>query len=99
MTPSLQASHEFCKELSRQQAKNFYYSFLLLPPDRRRSMQALYAFMRRTDDIADEPGDPTAKAQALTDWRNELDNALAGKQPGWPGRYKGAAVATRNSRQ
>ena len=41
--------------VARHKARNFYYGFLLLPPHLRRSMCALYAFMRRTDDLADDP--------------------------------------------
>lgn len=78
-------SHRFCGELSRREAKNFYYAFLLLPRDRRRSMCALYAFMRHTDDLADEPGAPEQKARALESWRHALDSALAGDAGAWPG--------------
>lgn len=81
----LRASYEFCARLSRSEAKNFYYSFLLLPADRRRSMCALYAFLRRTDDLADEPGPVDAKAQSLDTWRRGLDDALDGRPNGWPG--------------
>ncbi len=81
MDARLAASYAFCDKLSRREAKNFYYSFRLLPADRRRSMCALYAFMRHTDDLADEPGDPTAKVEALKAWRRALD----GHPDPWPG--------------
>jgi 15-cis-phytoene synthase len=81
----LRASYDFCAELSRREAKNFYYSFLVLPADRRRSMCALYAFLRRTDDLADAPGPVERKAPALHDWRIGLDEALEGRADGWPG--------------
>jgi phytoene synthase len=42
-------------------------------------MDALYAFMRVTDDLADEPGDNQAKRRALTVWRERLDCALEGR--------------------
>jgi phytoene synthase len=42
-------------------------------------MDALYAFMRVTDDLADEPGDPAAKRAALDRWRADLVAALAGR--------------------
>ena len=48
--------------VARREARNFYPSFLLLPADRRRSMCALYAFMRQTDDLADEPGTVAGQA-------------------------------------
>ena len=47
MTDALAASYAFCDTIARREAKNFYHSFRLLPADRRRSMCALYAFMRR----------------------------------------------------
>jgi 15-cis-phytoene synthase len=85
MDRSLQASYRFCGTVARQQARNFYYAFLLLPPAQRRSMCALYAFLRHTDDLADEPGSPTEKFRALDDWRRELDAALTGRGTAWPG--------------
>ncbi len=92
MNDALRSSYRFCNELSRREARNFYYSFLLLPKERRRSMCALYAFMRRTDDLADQPGEPLAKRSALSAWRSDLDRVLAGDPetlgattPNWPG--------------
>ena len=81
----LRASYAFCERLSIVEAKNFYYSFRLLPSDRRKAMCALYAFLRRTDDIADEPGPIDVKAGALEVWRRSLDDALDGRPDDWPG--------------
>src|SRR5262249_44169517 len=82
---ALRDSYRFCGALSRREARNFYYAFLLLPPGRRRSMCALYAFLRHTDDLADEPGPAEPKAEALESWRRALDAALAGDPAAWPG--------------
>jgi phytoene synthase len=82
---ALRASYRFCGALSRREARNFYYSFLLLPPERRRSMCALYAFMRLSDDLADGPGTAVEKEAALASWRLDLDRALDGQADGWPG--------------
>jgi phytoene synthase len=82
---SLLFSYRFCSGIARREAKNFYHAFLLLPPGRRRSMCALYAFLRRTDDLADEPGPHALKAEALSNWRLDLEAALAGRSPAWPG--------------
>jgi phytoene synthase len=89
MSPGLAASYASCATVARREARNFYPGFLLLPAARRRSMCALYAFLRRSDDLADEPGDEAAKRAALADWRGALGNALAGRDvahdwPGWP---------------
>jgi 15-cis-phytoene synthase len=81
----LRASHDFCVGISRREAKNFYYSFLVLPAERRRAMCALYAFLRRTDDLADAPGPAERKSPALEAWRKGLDDALGGRPGAWPG--------------
>jgi phytoene synthase len=82
---ALKASYRFCSEIARREAKSFYHAFLFLPPRRRRAMCALYAFLRHTDDLADEPGSVAFKAESLRAWRLELDSALAGKDAAWPG--------------
>ncbi len=72
-------SYYYCERLARREAGNFYHAFRLLPRDQRRAMCALYAFMRVSDDLADEPGDPAAKRAALDQWRHQLREALAGR--------------------
>jgi phytoene synthase len=85
MTSVVEESYQFCEVLSKREARNFYWSFRLLPKERRRSMCALYAFMRQSDDLADEPGELNAKRTALEEWRVQLDRALLGEQtPGAP---------------
>jgi phytoene synthase len=42
-------------------------------------MDALYAFLRVSDDLADGPGDPAAKRPELARWRAALGDALAGR--------------------
>jgi phytoene synthase len=43
-----------CRTIARREAKNFYYSFRVLPQHKSDAMCAMYAFMRRADDIADD---------------------------------------------
>ncbi len=55
---SLKRSYDYCREIAKSRARNFYYSFIVLPAERRRAMCAVYAFMRYCDDIVDgEAGD------------------------------------------
>jgi phytoene synthase len=35
---TLESSYAYCEEVARSRAKNFYYSFLLLPRRKRRAM-------------------------------------------------------------
>jgi 15-cis-phytoene synthase len=82
---ALQSSYRFCAVLARREARHFFHAFLLLPRSRRRSMCALYAFLRHTDDLADETGSAERKAEAIDSWRIEFDNALEGRECHWPG--------------
>ena len=81
----LAESYRFCGEIARREARNFYHAFRLLPADRRRSMCALYAFMRRSDDLADCEAPTEEKARSLAEWRRDLDAALDGRDAPWPG--------------
>jgi phytoene synthase len=79
-------SYAWCARVARSQAKNFYYSFLLLSRSRRRAMCAIYAFMRYCDDLSDEEG-VADRGSAIARWRQDLENALngsAGDHPLWP---------------
>ncbi|HWB10076.1 MAG TPA: presqualene diphosphate synthase HpnD [Pirellulales bacterium] len=78
MSATLSASYEDCRRLARRSAKNFYYSFMLLPHDKRRAMCALYAFSRQTDDLGDSAQPVEARRAALADWRHSLDRGLSG---------------------
>ena len=78
MTPQ-----EYCQEKAASSGSSFYYSFLFLPPERRRAITALYAFCREVDDVVDECLDPHIAATKLAWWRDELDRLYA-NQPGHP---------------
>ena len=51
----LAMAYSVCRGITRTNAKNFYYAFLVLPKRKRQALCAVYAFMRRCDDIADDP--------------------------------------------
>jgi phytoene synthase len=80
----LTQSYRHCHDVARSRARNFYYSFVLLPHEQKNAMCAIYAFMRYCDDLSDEPG---ATKSAMERWRAALDDALAGHpddNPAWP---------------
>jgi phytoene synthase len=85
---TLAQSYAYCRGVARRQARNFYYSFLLLSKPQRDSMCAVYAFMRHCDDLSDQPGGTMVQTrEALLEWRAELDASLAGQygsHPCWP---------------
>ena len=63
---------------------SFYYSFLVLPPEQRRAIIAVWDFCRAVDDAVDEEaavaGAPTGRA-AVAFWREELARAFDGREP------------------
>lgn len=78
---SIEESYSYCRSVAKTRAKNFYYSFLLLSREQRNAMCAVYAFMRRCDDLSDEPG---ASYAALKEWRRSFALALANANPPHP---------------
>lgn len=74
-----QEAYAYCRAVTRQHAKNFYYAFLFLPKAQRDAMYSVYAFCRYCDDIADEDHTLTTQQTLLEHWRQELDNCYAGK--------------------
>ena len=83
---TLDESYAYCERIARTQAKNFYYSFLLLSRPQRQAMCAIYAFMRYCDDLSDSD-DVADRPAAIAGWRRDLDAALSGnpsEHPLWP---------------
>jgi phytoene synthase len=75
----LAESYAVCQRAAQRAASNFYFSFMLLPLEKRRGMWALYAFLRHVDDLADDPcRDVHGRRAALGELRERLNRALAG---------------------
>jgi 15-cis-phytoene synthase len=75
----LAVAYSVCRGIARSAARNFYYAFLLLPPPKRRALCAVYAYMRRCDDLADDPKFPVPeRRQKLTEWLDAVHRSLAG---------------------
>jgi phytoene synthase len=79
MTPDLARSYTFCQRLARREAGNFYHAFRVLPGPQQRAMCALYAFMRIADDLTDGSEPPEEKQAALSIWRRQFREAMAGQ--------------------
>ena len=74
-------AYAVCREIARNEARNFYYGFVLLPPDRRAGIYAAYAFSRRADDSVDGTEALADKMRAVEARRHELDACYAGAPP------------------
>src|SRR5438093_13435150 len=69
MTTDLAVSYRAAERVARRRARNFYYSFVVLPPEKRRALCAVYAFMRYFDDISDGAATVENKPVMLERWR------------------------------
>jgi phytoene synthase len=74
----LEKSYRRCREIARSRARNFYYSFIVLPKAKRDAMCAVYAFMRFCDDIADDEQYKHNRRAMLEAWRGSIDQTVRG---------------------
>ncbi|MDY3562387.1 phytoene/squalene synthase family protein [Gemmata sp. JC673] len=77
-SPLIPRSFQACRAITAAANSSFPLAFRLLCPAKRRAMNALYAYMRVTDDLADEDGAVEAKRAKLAAWRVSLKAALDG---------------------
>ena len=77
----LRAAYSVCRHIARSAARNFYYGFLVLPKPKRDAISAVYAFMRRADDISDDPSvPPQQRREKLDEWVTALRRVAAGER-------------------
>ena len=80
----IDSAYDYCEELTRREAGNFYHSFKYLPEEERRSIMAYYAFCRRADDIADGdyidyfPGGSEDNQESI-DYRTKIERLIDGR--------------------
>jgi len=75
----LTTAYAVCRGIARRQARNFYYSFRVLPAAKRNALSAVYAFMRHADDISDDESATLAKRrERLQSWLEEWHQVQAG---------------------
>ena len=68
---TLDLAYAECRSIAKREAKNFYYAFVALPAPRRDSICAIYAFMRRADDLSDD------ESLSIEARRGNIDSWLA----------------------
>ncbi len=75
-------AYAWCKEYTKERAKNFYYAFAILPEPKRNAIYAAYAFSGLVDDIADELTDRAEQERQLADARARLRACYRGEHEG-----------------
>jgi phytoene synthase len=73
--PKLRESYRACRAVNAAHGRTFYLATLLLPPEKRPAVHALYGFARRADEIVDAI-DPALtvdeRERQLTEWTERL---------------------------
>ena len=78
---TLDRAYAECRAIAKREAKNFYYSFVALPKPRRDAICAIYAFMRKADDLSDDETLPRQERRGnLNGWLEEWHAAAAGAE-------------------
>jgi len=67
---TLDRAYATCRAIAKREAKNFYYAFVALPEPRRNAICAIYAFMRKADDLSDDENIPREQRRLnLEQWQ------------------------------
>ncbi len=82
MDRELDQAYAYCRRITRERAKNFYYAFITLPTAKRRAIYAAYAFCRLCDDAVDDVTDVDEKLRLLAEQREGLARTYAGAPEG-----------------
>ena len=82
MASDLDRAYEYCRSLTKERARNFYYAFITLPPAKRRAIYAVYAFCRLCDDATDDFIEAEEKLRRVAEQRDLLAGACSGDPRG-----------------
>nr|ABY86651.1 phytoene synthase [Citrus x microcarpa] len=75
----LSEAYDRCGEVCAEYAKTFYLGTLLMTPERRRAIWAIYVWCRRTDELVDGPNASHITPAALDRWESRLENLFQGR--------------------
>ncbi|EYU33952.1 hypothetical protein ABFS82_11G112400 [Erythranthe guttata] len=75
----LSEAYDRCREVCAEYAKTFYLGTLLMTPERRRAIWAMYVWCRRTDELVDGPNASHITPTALDRWEDRLDDIFSGR--------------------
>jgi phytoene synthase len=80
VVPAVASSVRYCCDLAKRSKTQFYVTFFALPRPMFRDMCVLYAFMRKTDDLADDvTSSVEERAARLAAWRTALQQVVDGQ--------------------
>ncbi|EXB53665.1 Phytoene synthase [Morus notabilis] len=68
-----------CGEVCAEYAKTFYLGTLIMTPERRKAVWAIYVWCRRTDELVDGPNASHITPKALDRWEQRLSDLFEGR--------------------
>ncbi|KAK9691640.1 hypothetical protein RND81_09G209400 [Saponaria officinalis] len=72
-------AYDRCGEVCAEYAKTFYLGTLLMTPEKRRAIWAIYVWCRRTDELVDGPNASHITPTALDRWESRLEDLFRGR--------------------
>ncbi|MGB3693535.1 MAG: 15-cis-phytoene synthase CrtB [Spirulinaceae cyanobacterium] len=72
-------AYEYCRQITAKYSKTFYLGTLLMPPEKRRAIWAIYVWCRRTDELVDGPESRFTTPETLEIWEQHLESVFAGQ--------------------
>ncbi|MEB3273249.1 MAG: 15-cis-phytoene synthase CrtB [Prochlorothrix sp.] len=75
---SVEEAYELCRRITADYAKTFYLGTMLMPPEKRQAIWAIYVWCRHTDELVDGPKAATTTLDTLDQWERQLENIFAG---------------------
>jgi phytoene synthase len=71
-------AYEVCRQITAEYSKTFYLGTLLMTPEKRRAIWAIYVWCRRTDELVDGPQAALTTEETLDRWENQLNSIFQG---------------------
>ncbi|XP_068639702.1 phytoene synthase 2, chloroplastic [Aristolochia californica] len=75
----LNEAYDRCADICAEYAKTFYMGTMLMTPERRRAIWAIYVWCRRTDELVDGPNASHITPTALDRWEKRLEDLFGGR--------------------
>jgi phytoene synthase len=77
-TTSVEDAYERCRQITAKYSKTFYLGTLMMTPEKRRAIWAIYVWCRRTDELVDGPQAATTTEDTLDRWESHLETLFKG---------------------
>ncbi len=74
---SVDEAYEYCRQITAEYAKTFYFGTLLMPKEKSQAIWAIYAWCRLTDELVDGAKARYTTKETLSEWEQQLESVFA----------------------